>query len=355
MDCEKTMSELFTASSYHSILCSDFPPFLHDYLQLPLLTRLKGVGLLCGTDWTELFHNQFFYSRFDHSLGVALIVWNFTHDKKQTLAGLLHDVSTRAFSHVTDFRNGDALTQESSEDINASLIDNDKELSLLLKRDGLTPNDVDDYHRYPVADNPCPGLSADRLEYMYPSGAALCGQWTIDEVRKNYSHVCLLVNEQGQPELGFDDEEAALDYTKRFTNIALLLQHNEDKIAMQLLADVVSRAIKCSFICEDDLFSLTEQELIERFDSFASQKKDIVFTRLHKTFRTMKEVKHTQRALDGHYCVSLAVKKRYVIPLVKQKDGSALRISDCNGDAKKIISDFLSYSDSPYGCVCIAQ
>ena len=349
------MEEQFTAQAYHSILYSDVPDFLADYLELPLVARLKGVGLLCGTDWTPLFKNQFFYSRFDHSVGVALIVWNFTHDKKQTIAALLHDVSTRAFSHVTDFRNGDALTQESSEDINANLIDSNASLAVLLKRDGLTASDVDDYHRYPVADNSCPGLNADRLEYMYPSGAALCGEWTISQVRENYSHICVLVNEQGQSELGFDDEEAALTYTKKFTSIALLLQHNEDKIAMQLLADVVSRAVSCKFITEDDLFSLSEKELIERFDAFALQKKDIVFSRLHHTFRTMTKVEHTDSALDGHYCVSLAVKKRYVVPLVKQKDGTVTRITGCNPEAKKIIADFLSYTDSPYGCVPVVD
>ena len=94
----------WSVKKYHSILCSDFPDFLDEYIQLPFLQRLEGVGLLCGTDWTKLFHNRFYYSRLNHSVGTALITWNFTHSKKQSIASLLHDISTPAFSHVNDFR-----------------------------------------------------------------------------------------------------------------------------------------------------------------------------------------------------------------------------------------------------------
>ena len=54
------------------------------------------------------------YSRYDHSIGVALIIWHFTHDRKQAIAGLLHDVASPVFAHVVDFMHGDYLTQEST-------------------------------------------------------------------------------------------------------------------------------------------------------------------------------------------------------------------------------------------------
>ena len=138
MDYRKIiMEENFNVEEYHNILCNEKPCFIFKYAELYLLQRLSTVGLLCGTDWTPLYHNKFFYSRLDHSIGVALIIWNFTHNKKQTLAGLLHDVSTPSFSHVTDFRNGDALTQESTEDTNANMIIQDVSLGAMLNQDGI--------------------------------------------------------------------------------------------------------------------------------------------------------------------------------------------------------------------------
>ena len=139
----------YSIQKYHQILSPDWPDFLQKYLELPLLKRLEGVGLLCGTDWTKLYKNRFYYSRLDHSVGVALIIWHFTQDKAQTIAGLLHDVSTPVFSHVSDFRKGDALTQTATESDNARLLRSNEALLSLLKKDGLSIDQVEDYHKYP--------------------------------------------------------------------------------------------------------------------------------------------------------------------------------------------------------------
>lgn len=79
--------------------------------------RLRDVGMNCGCEYTAFprFVKIGPYSRYDHSLGVALIVWHFTKRKEQTLAGLFHDLATPVFAHVVDFLNGDHLRQESTE------------------------------------------------------------------------------------------------------------------------------------------------------------------------------------------------------------------------------------------------
>lgn len=345
-------NQKFTKEAYHHILCADEPAFIARYAQLYLLQRLDGVGLLCGTDWTPLYHNSFFYSRLDHSIGTALIVWNFTHDKKQTIAALLHDVSTPAFSHVSDFRNGDALTQESTEDSNAQMIIQDVELGALLNKEGMYSTEVDDYHRFPIADNNMPCLSADRLEYMYPSGAALDGTWSLSDIEKNYRTICVLHDEQGRPELGFNSEEEAVQYTKKFASISLLLQHNENKLTLQLMADIISNAIRYGLIEESDLFIMSEEQLMERFTNAVEEELDESFARLFNTFREMTSIAHTDVPLENAYCVSLTVKKRYVDPLV-QCDGTAkaVRISHINKEASDSIKSFLAYNDTKYGCV----
>ena len=121
-------------SDYHKILSPDFPSFLTPYINLPIMQRLSGIGLLCGSDFTSLFQNRFFYTRLDHSIGVALIIWHFTKNKAQTLSGLFHDISTPIFSHVSDFRKGDALTQTITEISTSAFIRKDEELLALLKK-----------------------------------------------------------------------------------------------------------------------------------------------------------------------------------------------------------------------------
>ncbi|WP_296663608.1 hypothetical protein [Treponema sp. UBA753] len=338
------------ADKYHRILCKKTPDFLSKYISLPILKRLEGVGLLCGTDWTPLFHNKFFYSRLDHSIGTALIVWNFTKDKKQTISALLHDVSTPAFSHVSDFKNGDALTQSSTENLNAQLIENDSKLLEFLKQDGINVSEVSDYHIYPIADNEIPGLSADRLEYMYPSGAALDSVWTLTEIENSYNHINVLKNEKEIPELGFLEEGECLIYTKKFIQTSMILQRNEDKIAMQLMADILKLAEESKIIKPNELFTLSEKEIIELFTKSAEENPSWKFSKYFRTFRGMKKIFRSETKMKCFYCVNLQVKRRYINPLVKTKN-SIKRISEVNKEAKEIIEQFLHFNDTKFGCL----
>ena len=349
----------FNIEEYYKILCPEFPNFLKKYIELPIMQRLSGIGLLCGTDWTSLYKNRFFYSRLDHSVGVALIIWNFTKDKTQTIAGLLHDVSTTVFSHVSDFRKGDALTQTSTEEPTTKMILSDSALCKLMESDGIEPKDVVDYHIYPIADNEIPSLSADRLEYMYPSGLALDGSWTFEEIAKTYNNLTILKNEENKDELGFKTIEMAELYCKKFCMIGHILQLNENKLCLQLLSQIMSKAVELNVLQEEDFMTLSESKIIEKIESFISKKtmslEEQKFATMYNTFRKMTKVEHTNQKLpeDEYFCISLKVKQRYINPLVKVGTNSqqAKRLSEVSDFTNKLIKDFLEYEDTKFGCV----
>lgn len=349
----------FNIEEYYKILCPEFPNFLKKYIELPIMQRLSGIGLLCGTDWTSLYKNRFFYSRLDHSVGVALIIWNFTKDKTQTIAGLLHDVSTTVFSHVSDFRKGDALTQTSTEEPTTKMILSDSALCKLMESDGIEPKDVVDYHIYPIADNEIPSLSADRLEYMYPSGLALDGSWTFEEIAKTYNNLTILKNEENKDELGFKTIEMADLYCKKFCMIGHILQLNENKLCLQLLSQIMTKAVELNVLQEEDFMTLSESKIIEKIESFISKKtfslEEQKFATMYNTFRKMTKVEHSNQKLpeDEYFCVSLKVKQRYINPLVKVGTNSqqAKRLSEVSDFTNKLIKDFLEYEDTKFGCV----
>lgn len=349
----KNPKKTCSTSDYHNILCppKDYPTFLDKYLQLPLLQRLSGIGLLCGSDWTKLFNNRFYYSRLDHSKGVALIVWHFTHDKAQTIAGLLHDISTTVFSHVTDFRNGDALTQTSTEIATEEIIKTNIELLKLLEEDHIPLEAVLDYHKYPIADNEIPHLSADRLEYMFPSGMVLEGKWPLEEIEKTYKDLTIYKNEANQDELGFKSLSLAEDYCKQFCITGHILQMNEDKITLFLLSQIMNKAVEFNLLSEEDFTSLSEQTLLSKLEkAFSSSSKPVEeLYRLYKTFRNMTEIIHTEEILSpkDYFCVNLQVKQRYINPLVADKT----RLYDKSPFGKKLIDDFLSWKDTSFGYV----
>ena len=68
---------------------------------------------------------------------MALIVWHFTHDKKQTLAGLFHKIATPTFKHCVDFLYGDYMKQESTEDLTSYMISSSKNVMALLNKDNI--------------------------------------------------------------------------------------------------------------------------------------------------------------------------------------------------------------------------
>ena len=85
---------------------------------IPEMTRLKYVGMNCGCEYTSfpLFRSmKERYTRYDHSMGAALLVWRFSKDPTQTLAAAFHDIATPCFAHVVDFMLGDYMEQESTE------------------------------------------------------------------------------------------------------------------------------------------------------------------------------------------------------------------------------------------------
>ncbi|MDO4983218.1 MAG: hypothetical protein Q4E35_06655 [Eubacteriales bacterium] len=239
------------------IYSNEIPDFISDALETPPLVRLKNVGMNCGCEYTSFprFAGIEGYSRYEHSLGAALIVWHFTQDKVQSMAALLHDIATPVFAHVVDFLKGDYMTQEATEADTESFIRSSPELLSVLKRNGLSVEAVKDYHIYPIADNDSPKLSSDRLEYTVGNmiNFGFADTKTAEEIFKNIT--------VGDDELVFTDKNTAL----RFAECALLCSKiyvsDEDRYSMQILSEILNDALKSGVISYCDL-GTTEPEVI---------------------------------------------------------------------------------------------
>ena len=105
MDYISTINE--SVKEYFKILEPKFPEWLNEYINTKELLKQQYISVTCGTIYSDLFASRIFYSSLEHSIAVALIIWHFTHNKKQTLSGLFHDIATPAFKHCVDFLNGD--------------------------------------------------------------------------------------------------------------------------------------------------------------------------------------------------------------------------------------------------------
>ena len=75
-------------------------PEILDLIRCPTFQRLKGIRQAGPSALAFPFKNV---TRFEHSLGVFLLLRRLGADRREQVAGLLHDISHTAFSHAVDF------------------------------------------------------------------------------------------------------------------------------------------------------------------------------------------------------------------------------------------------------------
>ena len=332
-----------TIKEYFKVLSDEIPDLLYDYINTPAMQRIGKIGCGCGTDYTKIFNNKFFYSNLDHSIGVALIICNFTKDKKQTIAGLFHDISTPVFKHCIDFMNGDHETQESTEELTTYMIKNSKEIMELLERDNIKVNEVDDYHIYPIADNDTPKLSADRLEYTLANGLYFKVVWDVEKIKEIYSNIEIQINEDGIRELGFKEKNIAEEFIDGASQLWPLWVSNEDKLAMQFLADTVKKMSEENLLNRKDLYTLSEKEVIDKIENCTNEK----ISKCFKLFRNSTKIAESDSPVFDKYCVSITAKRRYIVPLVEYAN-SYKRVNDISDFAKEKIDNYLKFKTKKY-------
>ena len=328
---------------YFNILSPIFPEWLLEYIDTPEMERIGKISMSCGTDYSKCFNLKYWYSNLDHSVGVALIIWNFTHDKKQTLAGLFHDIATPVFKHCIDFMNGDSETQESTEERTTDIIRNSKEIMSLLNKDGIKLEEVNDYHIYPIADNNTPKLSADRFEYTFSSGLTFFRVWELDKIRKMYNNIIIVKNEDGIDELAFKDKEVCEEYINTISKLWPEWISDKDRTVMQFLADICKSMNNAGYLTIDDLYTLSENEIISKFlncdDTYLSES--------FRKFQNTSIVDRSNELVDGKYCVNIKAKTRYVVPLVLTENGP-VRINVISEKANSEINEYLALPKGGY-------
>lgn len=324
---------------YLKVLTPKFPEWLLEYIYTPEMLRLDGIGMSCGTFYTKVYNDKYFYSSLTHSVAVALIIWNFTHDKKQTISGLFHDIATPTFKHCIDFMNGDSEQQESTEERTEQIIRNAKEIMNLLERDHIKVEEVSNYHIYPIADNDTPRLSADRFEYTLSGGLYQVKVFDIKDIEKYYNNVTILKNEDNIVELAFKDIKICEDFIHAISNLWPRWIEDEDRLCMQFIADIIKSMHMKGYITVDDLYCLSEKDVIQlikncedsyirkSFENFENATRNSIY----KSDLPNKEI----------YCTSVKGKKRYINPLVRYEN-KVCRIKDVSDIANDDITKFLN-------------
>lgn len=321
---------------YLNILEPEFPVWLNDYINTKELLSQKHISITCGTIYSNLFESDFFFSSLDHCVAVALIIWHFTHDKKQTLSGLFHDIATPVFKHCVDFLNGDYMIQESTEDLTTEIIKKSDEIVKLLERDNIKISEIDNYHIYPIADNDTPKLSADRLEYSLSNALLTYKLLDIESIKEFYNDIVIQKNSENEIELGFKTKKIARKFVKVTSRLSIIYREDRTRYSMQFIADILKQLSNENKISKQDLYNLKENEVIDIIESSK-------YNNIFNIWRNATKVKISKKEPKDVYYVHHGAKIRYIDPLVNGE-----RISKMCKIANSMINKNLSYDMNNY-------
>ena len=243
----------------------NIPEFLKKYLEAPSLQRLKKVGYFCGMDYAskDIYNFREYISRYDHSLTVSLLTYKLTKEKKATLAGLFHDISTPCFSHVIDYMNKDYEKQESTEEYTEKILNKDTYLLNCLKEDNIRIEDIINFKKYTIVDNDRPKLCADRLDGVILTGIGWTKNLTKLDIKEIVKNMQVFQNEDGEKEIGFKSSSIAQKVLEVSNSIDIYCHSKEDNYMMELLAKITKNSINRKYLLYDELYSYNEQEVFD--------------------------------------------------------------------------------------------
>jgi len=283
-------------------------PVIVELINAGLFQRLKGIS---QTGIPDDYYHLKGCSRYDHSVGVFILLNRFGASEEEQVAGLLHDVSHTAFSHVIDWIVNDPLNKEDFQDKRHLSVLQKEEISNILKKYGYSPEAIADYHRFGLLEQDIPDLCADRIDYsLRESPLAIARECLPDLVVFNN-------------EIVFSNEPAALAFAGNFLKRQAEHWAGYEAITRYaLFSGLLRRAIKNNDIEFDDLLE-TDYFVIDK----------IIKTGKNEYLEVLKLLKNKSLDFLPRAAEPIVKKFRYVDPKVRLGN-KTMRLSELNEDFK---------------------
>ncbi|KSU86418.1 MULTISPECIES: HD domain-containing protein [Bacillaceae] len=232
-------------------------PVLAELIHTQPLQRLKkihqgGASYLVNPKWNV--------TRFEHSVGVMLLIKKLGGSIEEQIAGLLHDISHTAFSHVIDFVL-DNPEQDFHDQIFEKVIQS-SEIPSVLQKHGFNILSILPIEKWSLLEQPLPSLCADRIDYTlrdlstYNMISLDDACKFVDELRVVDGKICLKTI------------EAAEWFVKAYyTEVVDFFLHPLNVYGYAILTDILKIAIAKQIIHFDDLLSDDETVWKKLIDS----------------------------------------------------------------------------------------
>ena len=257
------------------------------------------------------------FSRYEHSLGVLILLRKLGAGLEEQIAGLLHDVSHTVFSHLVDWISGDP-TKEDYQDNNHFNTFKNSELSEILEKHGYSYKEISDVKKFCLLEKPAPSLCADRIDYCLRE---LSFNESKHMARKIFKNLLVVENQ-----IAFKNLKNAKEFAKVYSFFQKISWGGDQSRARYIiLSDALKHALSLKIILFEDL-EKTESYVLNRLessqDSYILEKLNI----LKKGF----DLLVSEKGLE------LKTKFRYIDPEISVKKGF-MKLSDFSLEYKKFL------------------
>ncbi|MDP2673027.1 MAG: HD domain-containing protein [Nanoarchaeota archaeon] len=288
---------------------------LVDLINSSPVQRLKGIAQFGIPD--EYYHKKGF-SRYEHSVGVFILLRKLNAGLEEQLAGLLHDVSHTAFSHVVDGVFGD-LTKEDYQDKRHEDFIKNSCVKNILEKYKLDYKKISKLENFSLLEREAPSLCADRLDYSLREL----------EMDKGFNFVnnIFLDLENKNNQIVFKTKEIAEIFAKEY----MLLQKenwggDQARTRYYILSNILKKALDNKIILFDDL-DKTDEDVLEKLNSC---KEEYILKNLNL-------LRNNLSIFDSDEGIELKKKFRYIDPEISI-NGSFKKLSELSNEYKKIIN-----------------
>ena len=315
---------------YKDIVYGEFgvdEPVLLDIINSPEFQRLKYIDQ--GGHYKPHAPSIDPYYRFDHSIGVFLLLRKYNASMEEQISGLIHDLSHAVFSHCADYAmEGGSEKEHNHQDNNhIKFVKNSSVKDVLIKH-GFNPDYILDDANFPLKETNLPDLCADRIDYILRTG--------IHYAHKNQSEMTdfldNLVSKNGK--WIFKDYKVARDFAEYFMGMdSSYFSCIESAGMFRTVSDALRYAFSKNYITAKDFYT-TDREVVEKIKNHLDDPQmALLFDRMDGRV----EIVNNPQNYDSRiFC-----KSRAVDPLFFDEEGNIKRVSDQDPDFKKKLVNYL--------------
>ncbi|MFU7591723.1 HD domain-containing protein [Priestia sp. RMT2NF4] len=279
------------------------------------LQRLKkihqgGASYLVNPKWNV--------TRFEHSVGVMLLIKKLGGSIEEQIAGLLHDISHTAFSHVIDFVL-DNPEQDFHDQIFEKVIQS-SEIPSVLQKHGFNLLSILPIEKWSLLEQPLPSLCADRIDYTLRD-LSTYNMISLDEA-------CKFVDE-----LKVIDSKICLKTVKAaewcvkayYTEVIDFFLHPLNVYGYAILTDILKIAMAKQIIHMDDL--LSDDETVW---------KKVIDSKDHELLQKMKGIGKKMTNDEGDYDIHQKKKVRIIDPFVLVGNGRIKKATELSTKVREL-------------------